>query len=160
MSQRQASARAVTNGDQLIGEIAGAATAVGVFIAAAGLFAQTRARKFGLAQVYIKRYWEVAELFVEDDRLRHDSTYARRYLRLREDEFDAARLGWVDIAVWRAWHEGIRSQVKTERFEVDKYGQLKHCTERNDHEAAKCPGLGKISCRRRLSWRFESLFGS
>jgi hypothetical protein len=148
------------DGDQLIGEIAGVAMAVGVFIGAAGLFAQTRARKFGLAQVYIKRYWEVDELFVRDDHQRQDSTYARRYLRLCEDEFDAAQLGWVDIAVWRAWHEGIRSQVKRERFNVDKYGQLKRCMEQRDHEPTKCPGLGKVSVRRKFSWRFESLFSS
>lgn len=142
----------------MIGEIAGAATALGVFIAAAGLFAQTRARKFGLAQVYIKRYWEVDELFVQDERQRHDSTYARRYLRLCEDEFDAARLGWVDIAVWRAWHEGIRSQVGEQRFDVSKYGQLARCIEqRKDHEPTKCPGFEKISIRRKLSWRVERL---
>lgn len=142
----------------MIGEIAGMATAVGVFVGAAGLFAQTRARKFGLAQVYIKRYWEVDELFVGDDRQRHESTYARRYLRLCEDEFDAARLGWVDIAVWRAWHEGIRSQVQREGFNVDKYVQLKRCIEQSDHQATKCRGLGKLSVRRKFSWRFESLF--
>jgi hypothetical protein len=144
----------------LIGEIAGVATAIAVFVAAAGLFTQTRARKFGLAQVYIERYWEVDEFFLREGCPGPDSANARRYLRLCEDEFDAARLGWVDIAVWGAWHEGIRLQVVELGLDFRKYGQLKRCIDQGDHEPTKCNGFEKISVRRKLSWWFESLFGS
>jgi hypothetical protein len=79
---------------------------------------------------------------------------------LCEDEFDAARQGWVDIAVWRAWHEGIRLQVAELGFDVSKYDQLKRCIDQGDHEPTKCIGLGKTVWRRKVSWWFESLFGS
>ncbi|MCA2245654.1 hypothetical protein JF781_25265 [Mycobacterium sp. WUMAC-067] len=39
----------------LIGDIGNVATAIAVLIAAAGMFARSRARKFQLAQVYIER---------------------------------------------------------------------------------------------------------
>jgi hypothetical protein len=144
----------------LIGEIAGVATAFAVFIAAGGLFAQTRARKFGLAQVYIQRYWTVDEFFLLEGCSGPHSANARRYLRLCEDEFDAARQGWVDIAVWRAWHEGIRLQVAELGLDISKYDQLKRCIDQGDHEPTKCIGLGKTGWRRKVSWWFESLFGS
>lgn len=144
----------------MIGEIAGVATAVAVLIAAAGLFAQSRARKFGLAQVYITRYWEVDEFFLRDGLPAPDSANARRYLRLCEDEFDVVRQGWIDVGVWRTWHEGIRSQVDRLRLDVSQYDHLARCINQHDHEATNCAGLGQTGWRRKIWWLLESPFGS
>lgn len=143
----------------MIGEIAGVATAVAVLIAAASLFAQSRARKFGLAQVYIKRYWEVDEFLLHDRFPPPDSPNARRYLRLCEDEFDVVRQGWIDVAIWRTWHEGIRSQVELLRLDVSEYDHLKRCMDDHDHTPTRCPGLGKTGWRRKIWWWVESPFG-
>jgi hypothetical protein len=144
----------------LIGEIANLATAAAVLIAAAGLFAQSRARKWGLAQVYIERYWAVDEFFLQEGCLGPDSANALRYLRLCEDEFDAARQGWIDVAIWRAWHEGIQSEVNERGLDFSKYDSLKRCMDQGDHIPTKCDGLGKTGWRRKIWWWFESPFGS
>lgn len=147
----------------MIGEIGGVATAVAVLIAAAGLFAQSRARKFGLAQVYITRYWEVDEFFLRDGLPAPDSPdspNARRYLRLCEDEFDVVRQGWIDVAIWRTWHGGIRSQVELLGLDVSQYDHLKRCIDQHDHKPTNCDGLGKTGWRRKVWWWLESPFGS
>jgi hypothetical protein len=155
----------------LIGDIAGIATAVGVLIAAAGVLAQTRARKFGLAQVYSERYWQIDDHLLQEDRRHPGSAIARRYLRLCEDEFDAARLGWVDRAVWDAWHTGIRSQIcelglKKQVCELElengaaQYAQLRRCLLQSEHIATNCKGLGEARWRRKILWRLESPLGA
>jgi hypothetical protein len=141
----------------LISDIAGIATAAAVLIAAAGVFAQSRARKFGLAQVYIQRYWQIDDDFIQEGLPSPGSADARRYLRLCEDEFDAARLGWVDVAVWRAWHAGIRLQVKELGLEEDAsgYAQLQRCLCQREHKATRCEGLGKARWRQKIWWWLE-----
>jgi hypothetical protein len=147
-----------SRGVVLIGDIAGIATAVAVLIAAGGLFAQSRARKFGLAQVYIERYWVVDEYFLPARRPEPTSADARRYLRLCEDEFDAAQQGWIDVAVWRTWHSGIREQVHELNLDVSAYDHLRVCMAgAAGHEATSCPGLGKPGLRRRLTWWIERI---
>lgn len=143
----------------MIGDIAGIATAVAVLVAAAGLFAQSRARKFGLAQVYIQRYWVVDEQFLPDRRPDPAGPAAHRYLRLCEDEFDAAEQGWIDVAVWQTWHEGIRDQVDALHLDTSAYDHLRECFESpdEDHDATRCPGLGSPGLRRRVTWRVERI---
>jgi hypothetical protein len=147
----------------MIGDIAGIATALAVFIATAGVFAQGRARRFGLAQVYIRRYWQIDDNLLDEGSLTPDSANARRYFRLCEDEFDAAREGWIDVAVWRAWHASIRLQVSGfEHNEVAKYEQLQRCMDQDpqNHKATRCKGLGKVRWRQKIWWWLESPLGS
>jgi len=144
----------------VIGDIASLATAIAVLIAAAGLFAQNRARKFGLAQVYVERYWAVYDFFLRDGPPGPNSPNADRYLRLCEDEFDVVRQGWIDLAIWRIWHDGIRSQVDQLirlGLDVTRYEHLQCCTDQPEHKPTKCNGLGKTRWWRRIWW-FESPF--
>src|SRR6476661_3399334 len=91
-----------------VADIASIVTAVGVFFAVIGLFAQTRQRKFGLAELYIQRYWQIDDamkLAVAEGK--SDAVDQARYLVLCEDEYEVAQLGWIDANVWRVWHEAI-----------------------------------------------------
>lgn len=61
-----------------------------------------------LGNLYIKRYWEIDDDLLilpkgspEHKRARH------RYLRLCEDEFEAASRGWLDEKQWVVWHEWL-----------------------------------------------------
>jgi hypothetical protein len=41
----------------------------------------------------------------------------KRYLKLREDEFDAARLRWLDPSQWAVWHSAyLRPQWRPPRW--------------------------------------------
>ena len=142
----------------MISQVANVATAIAVLVAALSLFAQSRSRKFALAQVYIERFWAVDEYLIHNPCPAAGSADTRRYLRLCEDEFDAARQGWIDVAVWRTWHTGIRSQVIRLGVDVSEYEQLHSCIEQPDHPPTKCPGLGKTGWPRRIWWFFESPF--
>lgn len=142
----------------MIGDIAGIATAVAVLLAAAGLFAQTHQRKFGIAQLYIERYWHVDEAFLTNPRPNPDSPDARRYLRLCEDEYDVAGFGWIDVGVWRTWHDGICGQVRRLGLRVDGYDHLAACLGSYDHIATKCPGVDRHGWRRRVTWWIEGFF--
>lgn len=55
--------------------------------------------------LYIERYWNIDDaLLIEpkDEELhRH---HRHRYIRLFEDEFDVANLGFLDARQWEAWH--------------------------------------------------------
>ena len=146
----------------MIGDIAGMATALAVLIAATGVFAQSRTRKFSLAQVYVQRYWQIDDDLPPDGSLNHDSANVRRYLRLCEDEFDAARQGWIDVAVWRDWHDSILPRLRKLDLEhVRNFEQLKLCREQRqrDHKATKCEGLRKVRWRQRIWWWLEDPFG-
>lgn len=125
-------------------------------VAAAGLFAQTQARKFGLAQVYIQRYWEIDDRFIEEGCPSPGSANARRYLRLCEDEFEVARQGWIDLGVWRTWHSGIRLQVAELELDVSKYELLSQCVHTPEHQPSRCPSIRTAGMRRRFRWWFES----
>lgn len=146
----------------MIGEIADIATAVAALIPAASLFAQSRDRKFGLAQVYIQRYWEIDDKFIEEGHPGCGAN-ARRHLRLREDEFEVTRQGRIDFGVWRTWHSGIRSRVAELDLEqeVSKYELLSKCIGSPDpnHSARKCKALGKAGLRRRVWWWLEGALG-
>lgn len=145
----------------MIGDIANIATAVAVLIGAGGLWAQTRARKFELALVYVQQYWKIEEDLVREASLSAATPSGHRYLRLCEDEFDAARQGWIDVAIWRIWHDGMHSELeRVDQDQLRKFDQLHLCmSDPNEHEATRCPGLGETGMRRNVSWWFENLLG-
>ncbi len=149
----------------VIRDIAGIATAVGVLLAVFGLFAQTHQKKFALAQLYIKRYWAI-----DDDLTRTENEGAstmsarardvKRYLRLCEDEFEIARLGWIDAAIWDVWHEGICTQITKLQAETNDFALLTECATGGDgHSARRCPAMSEMSRRHKLIWWFERRLG-
>lgn len=85
----------------------------------------TKHRKLELGSLYIQRFWQI-----DDDLLRSatgssEHNQARhRYVRLCEDEFEAARRGWLELGQWRAWHEWLTdprqqgSLLRTWRFAI------------------------------------------
>jgi hypothetical protein len=92
-------------------------TALGVLIAAFGvpaLFVQMRLqlqqRKLELGNFYIQRYWEIDDAMLTAPPKRTDSHRHKphRYLRLCEDEYDAASYGWLDPMHWKIGTSGSR----------------------------------------------------
>lgn len=80
----------------------------GVTLAMRELRQGNRQQRLELGNLYIQRYWQI-----DDDMLRlpkgsQEHTHSRhRYLRLCEDEFEAARNGWLDDAQWAVWHSWL-----------------------------------------------------
>ncbi len=137
----------------VISDIATVATAVGVLLAAAGLIAQARQRKFGLAQIYIQRYWDLDDLKRLDP---GQNAHTISYLRLCEDEYEVARLGWIDSGVWRVWHDGIRAGIKYLDIPDTEYALIRRCHDQGSgHRAHKCQSLDGTPWLRRLNWWIE-----
>jgi hypothetical protein len=94
-----------------------AMTGLGVLIAAIGvplfyaqLRLQNRQRKFELGNFYIQRFWEIDDAMLREPKGTDSHRRERhRYLRLCEDEYDAARYGWLDREHWSIWHEWLTS---------------------------------------------------
>jgi hypothetical protein len=88
---------------ELAQELASWATAAGAVIAAIGLLLtarqlkiQNRQHRLELGGLYINRFWSVDDELTMADPASEPERYKRlkrRYLKLCEDEFDAARLG-------------------------------------------------------------------
>lgn len=144
----------------MIGDIASVATAVGVLLAAVGLFAQVRQRKFALEQMYIERYWAIDDDWTLS---RHsgspDTAHRERYWRLCEDEFEIARLGWIGARVWDVWHDGIVTAINANRPAFGTYHLLDTCMTQAEHRARECPALAGAGRRRRASWLVERVLG-
>jgi hypothetical protein len=106
-------------------ELASWATAAGAVIAAVGLLLtarqlkiQNRQHRLELGTVYINRFWAVDDELTMTDPASEPERYKRlrvRYLKLCEDEFDAARLGWLDPQQWAVWHSAyLRPSLRSE----------------------------------------------
>lgn len=94
--------------------------AVGLGLAARQLRIQNRQRLLELGNFYIARYWQIDDDLLltvkgtaEHTRQRH------RYLRLSEDEYDAARLGWLDGEQWSVWHRQFLTKTSSTHLESD-----------------------------------------
>jgi hypothetical protein len=95
-------------------ELASWATAAGAVIAAVGLLLtarqlkiQNRQHRLELGTLYINRFWSVDDELTMTDPATEPERYNRlriRYLKLCEDEFDVAGLGWLDPQQWAVWH--------------------------------------------------------
>ena len=143
-----------------VADIASIVTAVGVFFAVIGLFAQTRQRKFGLAELYIQRYWQIDDamkLAVAEGK--SDAVDQARYLVLCEDEYEVAQLGWIDANVWTAWHEAIVNGTRSAVLPEDGFRLLKACRNGQPHKPYQCPGLGAVRRGRRFFWWIERRTG-
>jgi len=84
--------------------------AVGVPLLYAQLRLQNRQRKLELGNFYIQRFWEIDDAMLREPKGTDSHRRERhRYLRLCEDEYDAARYGWLDRLHWSIWHEWLTS---------------------------------------------------
>lgn len=94
--------------------------AIGVVLAMRELKQGNRQQLLELGNLYIQRYWQI-----DDDLLRlpkgsAEHTHARhRYLRLCEDELEAARNGWLDPAQWEVWHSWIARAAAQRQIALD-----------------------------------------
>lgn len=88
------------------------ATIAASLAAVAGLVAiwlqlktQNQQRQLELGNFYINRYWQLDDdMLLTDKREVDHRRHRHRYLRLTEDEYDAASFGWLDEEQWRVWH--------------------------------------------------------
>jgi hypothetical protein len=102
-------------------------TALGVLIAAFGVPAlfvqmrlQLRQRKLELGNFYIQRYWEIDDAMLFEPKGTDSHRRQRhRYLRLCEDEYDAASYRWLDPMHWKIWHEWLTSPKGASALEDD-----------------------------------------
>jgi hypothetical protein len=148
---------------ELAQELASWATAAGAVIAAIGLLLtarqlkiQNRQHRLELGGLYINRFWSVDDELTMADPASEPERYKRlriRYLKLCEDEFDAARLGWLDPQQWAVWHsEYLRASLRAElESAIRDHGDaldlrsLKAClaqtTSVGPHDAQTCSAL-------------------
>ena len=131
------------------------ATVVGLSLVAWQLREQRRAMRAELGNLYVQRYWLIDDDLLltpkgSDLHLRH----RHRYLRLFEDEFDVAALGFLDLQQWEAWHGVLTdprtlNQVTADLADCNEAGdlflRLRACVAQRDreggpHDAARCYG--------------------
>lgn len=137
-----------------LAHLEGLIAALGLIFVGWQVHLQTRAEKEALTHAYLSRYWEI------DDALRTPrlkayelAFHTARYLRLTQDEFEAARLGWLPAGRWKVWHEWLCSERFRDelerRFEAtgapaDEFQYLRKCLEhRSGHSWTTCPSFSK-----------------
>lgn len=73
-----------------------------------------------LGNLYIKRYWEIDDDLLILPKGSPEHTRARyRYLRLSEDEFEAASRRWLDKKQWVVWHEWLTQPKAQDKLRED-----------------------------------------
>lgn len=119
---------------------------LGLTIVGGQLREQRRAMRAQFDNLYIERYWQIddALLFERKDTERHRQ-HQHRYLRLFEDEFDVARLGFLDSKQWQTWHsvldDGkllglVRKDLVACNPDGDEFLRLRTCINQRLGEAA------------------------
>lgn len=114
---------------------------------------QRRAMRAEFGNLYVQRYWEIDDdLLLEPKGTDKHRQHRHRYLRLFEDEFDVAALGFLDSRQWEVWHgvldnESALAKVKDDLELCDPVGssfeRLRGCIaqrdlERISHSAERC----------------------
>ena len=105
---------------------------------------------------YSVRFWAIDDELTMTDPAADPERYMRlqrRQLKLREDEFDAARLSWLDATQWAVWHsaylrprvrEQIESAIAQHGDDLD-LASLKACLGQTKstgpHASSNCAGL-------------------
>lgn len=79
-----------------------------------------RQQMLELGNLYIKRYWEIDDdlLILTKDSAEHRRAQ-HRYLRLCEDEFEAASRKWLDPKQWVVWHAWLTTKKARNRLDGD-----------------------------------------
>jgi len=116
---------------------------------------QRRAMRAEFGNLYIQRYWSIDDdLMLADKNSPVHAQHRHRYLRLFEDEFDVASLGFLDKKQWRAWHSVLDSHKMLARLEDDlavcnpdgdEFDRLRSCLaqrkrEDEPHDVSRCLG--------------------
>lgn len=122
-------------------------TGIGLLLARRQLELQNRQRRLELGSFYIARYWELDDALLLTDKKSDDHRRHRhRYLRLCEDEYDAARLGWLDAEQWGAWHKALVGDRTREMLRSD----LAVCDPDKEGFSSLRACLGQIAAEGRL----------
>jgi hypothetical protein len=75
------------------------------------LHQQRVAMQAEFGNLYIQRYWDIDDdLLISTKGSEEHRRHRHRYLRLFEDEFDVAGLGFLNSQQWRAWHSILDGQ--------------------------------------------------
>ena len=138
----------------------GLVTSLGVIVAVVvgicGIAQALRARQHQLAQSYVDRYWQLSDHAMAGGAARR-LELDPRYWQLCEDEFEAARLGWLDPHTWPVWHDAIRTALCRSEYHDGNMG-LGLCTaDDSGHGPWDCPGITAApSTQSRLSRRLHT----
>ena len=121
---------------------------VGVPVALYQLSLARRARQHELANIYIQRFWDIddARQRATIDGKDNEALFQdRRYVRLCEDEFEIARLGFLDPKTWAVWHSAIRDALQGSRSLTaagpDELVLARRCRDAAQHEPSACPAI-------------------
>lgn len=116
---------------------------------------QRRALRAEFGNLYIERYWQIDDdLLIERKGSKKHRQHRHRYLRLFEDEFDVAHLGFLDAEQWQAWHSmlndskvlcRVKDDLRVCNPEGDEFRRLRACVKQREqgqrsHTVAKCMG--------------------
>lgn len=128
---------------------------VGLSLVAWQLREQRSAMRAEFGNMYIEHYWQIDDnlLFEPKGSDRHRQ-HRHRYLRLFEDEFDVANLGFLDVPQWRAWHgvlddapalDLVKDDLRVCDPEAAAFRRLRACIAQRDrdsrgHDASNCAG--------------------
>lgn len=117
---------------------------VGLTLVAWQLHEQRRTMRAEFGNLYIERYWQIDDaLLMETKGSDTHNQHRHRYLRLFEDEFDVASLGFLDARQWRAWHAVLDDTKPLERLKDDlrvcnpandEFVRLRACIRQRDHD--------------------------
>jgi hypothetical protein len=143
------------NGATWIGLGTLGAAVVGLSLVGWQLRLQRIAMQAEFGNLYIQRYWSIDDdLLIALKGSEEHRRHRHRYLRLFEDEFDVASLGFLNPHQWRAWHavlDGekalvrVKDDLKVCNPAEDEYELLRACIRQRDreetiHGVANCLG--------------------
>jgi hypothetical protein len=93
---------------------------VGVVWGLQQLHLANRHQRLELGNLYLQRYWSIDDELLVLEKGTHEHRHARhRYLRLCEDEFEAAKLEWLDRSQWTVWHSWLTTPSVRENLVAD-----------------------------------------
>lgn len=129
---------------------------VGLTLVAWQLHEQRRTMRAEFGNLYIERYWLIDDALLMETKgsVRHNQ-HRHRYLRLFEDEFDVASLGFLDTRQWRAWHavlddpkslEQLKDDLRVCNPANDKFVRLRACIGQRDQEGKPHKIGGCLGC--------------
>lgn len=122
---------------------------------------QRRGMRAEFGNLYIERYWQIDDaLLLERKGTEKHRQHRHRYLRLFEDEFDVATLGFLDADQWRAWHAvlddskaqlRIKDDLNVCNPSDDQFRRIRACLKQRDteggaHGIADCWGSKDVEC--------------
>lgn len=129
--------------------------AVGLCFVVFQLSEQRRAMRAQFGNLYIERFWQIDDaLLLETKGTELHRRHRHRYLRLFEDEFDVARLGFLDERQWAVWHSVldepealslVKKDLELCAPDEEKFQRLRACIVQRDdvgkrHDIANCEG--------------------